>query len=83
MKKTLHYPEGFQEQVNTLLERLSRQGVKLISPKSGQPSESALFRWLVEKELKTVAPMECPKCGEEEYERTESGWRCLWCKHEW
>lgn len=50
MKKTLHYPEGFQEQVDALLSQLATKGIKLASPKSGQPSESALFRWLVEQE---------------------------------
>lgn len=51
MKKTLHYPDGFQEQVNELLTILAKQGVILVSPKTGTPSESALFRWLVERQL--------------------------------
>lgn len=50
--KNIYYPTGFQEQVNALIEKLQKQGVDLKDQKRGIPSESKLFRWLVEQELK-------------------------------
>lgn len=57
--KNLYYPPGFQEQVNALIEALKQRGVDLRNKKLNLPSESLLFRYLVEQELKRLT--EAPK----------------------
>lgn len=53
MKKTIHYTLEQQEAINRLHKLLEAQGINTKSPKNIDTySDSALFRYLVEQELK-------------------------------
>lgn len=52
--KKLYYPDGFQQDVDALMDILESQGVDLRNEKLKVRSESKLFRWLVEQELNRI-----------------------------
>ena len=47
-------PEGYDEKIKELLDRLDTQGVDLRDPKRDMLSQSALFRYLIDEQLKKM-----------------------------
>lgn len=53
----LYFQQGQKQKIDTLLMRLKKQGIVLEDNK-GNPSMSALFRWLVDEKLEEMGGYE-------------------------